>query len=460
MPGNGNNNGERPPRPGGEERSPEPRAGRDQEAASPLAEGYEAEPDLPPTETAGVAEDEEDARRPPLLRYGVLGTLILAVVLVLAVLAVLPRNGRAPGPAAPVQAGAPTPRVYEEPLGEDLQSRAIRIDALITRTLLELGAAPDSIEALAFPAKGDAGFRARSMAFMLPVEPERFRSRLAALLAEGEPGALLTASGPRQFSIIVDGIRTHELFLDMPSQGAAPFAPQPFAPHPGAQAPGVVGRLAIVIDDMGEDVGLARGLAGTGLKLSFAAWPSSSHLDDVVALASTQGLDLLVHLPMEPRGYPDVDPGPDALYVRMTREEIEATVRRNLDRMPGAVGVNNHMGSRFTADLAGMRAALGVMAERGLFFLDSRTIGTSKGAEAARATGTPFYGRDVFIDNELRVDYIVGQLRKAETLARRHGTAIAIGHPHRETLEAIRSWAASAKGDVAVVSITELPLEQ
>ncbi|MBU1247447.1 MAG: divergent polysaccharide deacetylase family protein, partial [Proteobacteria bacterium] len=221
----------------------------------------------------------------------------------------------------------------------------------------------------------------------------------------------------------------------------------------------IKGRMSIVIDDMGEDLRLAQGLAETGLKLTFAVWPASSEKDRIRELAHRHGLDLMVHLPMQPLGYPDMDPGPGALFVTMTPQEIETTIKWNLDQIPEAVGVNNHMGSLFTADLQGMTSALTAISRRGLFFLDSRTIGKSSGHAAALATRTPFYSRDVFIDNEKNIAYIIGQLRKAEAMARRRGSAIAIGHPHPETLAALRQWNMNKGADILVVSITGLPPE-
>lgn len=417
-------------------------------------------------------EDEQGLKPDPalletgrtnLVRIVVLGSLGLAALIALLVTLVLPlllepstsptssKGTPTPQPAAGVAHKA-APKLYEEPLAADLQEQAIRADVLVTRTLIELDAEADSIEAFAFPAKGSEDFRARSLGFALPCEPKVLETRLAALLAAELPSAVLAPSGPRQYSIIIDGVRTHELFLDLPEKTAH------YTPNVTALTPEVTGRLAIVIDDMGEDTRLARGLADTGLDLTFAVWPSSSHKDTVRALARENKLDLLVHLPMEPRGYPEMQPGPDALFVDMTAEQIQDLVKMNLDRVPEAIGVNNHMGSRFTADEAGMTAALDVISRRGLFFLDSRTTGKSRAPSAARATGTPMYGRDVFLDNELDVGYILKQLRKAENIARRRGMAIAIGHPHQQTLQAIRQWAAAAKGDVAVVRISALPV--
>ncbi len=411
-------------------------------------------PDKPqPEELEPARLAKKMSRRSIPLLWIILGALILACVLTLALMLALPhllsQPSDLPEPPATIEPGARL--VYEEPLAVDLQSQAIQADAILMRVLLELKANPDSIESHAFPAKGEEDFRARSMGFNLSTTPELFAKRLKNLLADQLPKALLTRSGPRQYSIIIGSVRTHEIFLSLPS-------------HLGTPAPGkptkITGRLAIVIDDLGEDAGLARRLAGLGLKLTFAVWPQSSHKNLVVQLALENQLDLLVHQPMEPRGYPAMNPGPGAIFTTMTAAEIAAVVNQNLDLVPQAIGMNNHMGSRFTANLSAMTATLDAVHQRGLFFLDSRTTGKSKGAAAARDTKTTFYQRDVFIDNQKNIQYIKRQLKQAEALARRRGFAVAIGHPHSQTLAAIREWAAEKPGDVVVVPLSSLaPLE-
>ncbi len=395
------------------------------------------------------------------LWWTILGALTLAAILTLILTLALPHLLTQP-PDTPKQPSAvikpSTPLIYEEPLAVDLQAQAIQADAILMRVLIELDTTPDSIESYAFPAKGEEYFRARSIGFSLKATPERFAARLGKLMAEHLPKALLTRSGPRQYSIIINSVRTHELFLSLP----LPAAPGTAAP--GTTAPDkptkIMGRLAIVIDDLGEDAGLAHSLAGLGLDLTFAVWPQSTHKNLVVQLAIKNQLDLLLHQPMEPVGYPAMEPGPDALFTTMTASEIAAIVNRNLDLVPQAIGMNNHMGSRFTADLPAMTAALAAVHQRGLFFLDSRTTGKSQGATAARNTKTTFYERDIFIDNQKNIRYIKRKLKQAEALARRQGFAVAIGHPHPQTLAAIREWATEKPGDVIVVPLSSLaPLE-
>jgi polysaccharide deacetylase 2 family uncharacterized protein YibQ len=136
---------------------------------------------------------------------------------------------------------------------------------------------------------------------------------------------------------------------------------------------------------------------------------------------------------MEPEGR--ADPGPGALAEGMSAGEVARRTRAAIEAVPGAVGVNNHMGSRLTADESTMRAMLGVVAERGLFFVDSRTTPDSVAERVARELGVPTAARDVFLDAEGDASSIAAELERLLELARRQGAAIAIAHPHPATLE-------------------------
>ena len=162
-------------------------------------------------------------------------------------------------------------------------------------------------------------------------------------------------------------------------------------------------------------------------------------------------------MPMQPKGYPKVDPGSHPLLVTMTADQVQETVRRAIERVPGAIGLNNHMGSQFTENIRGMHAALSAIKAKGLFFLDSRTTAETVGEGEAQRVGLRFYKRDVFLDNEQNVTAVLLQLRKAEALARSRGHAIAIGHPHQETLAAIKKWLKEKDDSVSVVPLSALP---
>jgi hypothetical protein len=218
-------------------------------------------------------------------------------------------------------------------------------------------------------------------------------------------------------------------------------------------APPARGRpeIAIVIDDLGLDKkGAERAIALPGpLTLSFMAY--ATDLPRMAEEAHRAGHELMVHVPMEPISRSE-DMGPNGLAVGLSRDEVLRRLRWDLGRFDGYVGINNHMGSRFTGDAAGMEPVLEELKARGLLFLDSRTIGNSVGIELARKLGVPHAARDVFLDNEIEAGAIAARLAETEEIARRHGSAIAIGHPHDATLDQLTTWLAglSAKGFVLV----------
>jgi len=220
-------------------------------------------------------------------------------------------------------------------------------------------------------------------------------------------------------------------------------------------APAVNGRpmIAVVIDDMGVDRARSEKISALPGPLTTAWLTYAGDLSSQTATARRRGHELLVHVPMEPQGA-DYDPGPstDVLRVSLAPDEIRRRLAHDLSRFEGFVGINNHMGSRFTADPAGMQVVLDELHRRGLMFLDSVTSEQSVGAKLAQRMGVPSAARHVFLDNENEVDHVRGQLARLEQVARRTGYAVAIGHPRDATIEALASWLPSlqAKGLVLV----------
>ncbi|MDH3359957.1 MAG: divergent polysaccharide deacetylase family protein, partial [Desulfobulbaceae bacterium] len=172
-------------------------------------------------------------------------------------------------------------------------------------------------------------------------------------------------------------------------------------------------------------------------------------------LARKQGRDILLHLPMEPTDN-KWDPGVGALTVSMDRETIHRTVLHDLAAIPDAIGINNHMGSRFTEDEAAMRNFLGLLKKRNLFFLDSLTSSKSVGLKVAHKLGVLTMRRNVFLDNQQDKDIIKKQLDALAFLAKKQGIAIGIAHPHQATLAALRDYLQHHDKNVTLVSIRSL----
>lgn len=199
-------------------------------------------------------------------------------------------------------------------------------------------------------------------------------------------------------------------------------------------------QIAIVIDDMGIDRTRSARAIGLPAAVTLAFLPYSADVVTQTGRARAAGHELLVHMPMQPDDTKHNDPGPNALLLDLDKSELERRVRWNLERFGGYVGVNNHMGSRFTAQVVGMEIVLDEVKSRGLLFLDSRTSAGSVGAKLARQLGIPGASRDIFLDNDDRAPQVSRQLGLLEQVARRQGYGIAIGHPHDGTLDALEHW--------------------
>ncbi len=198
--------------------------------------------------------------------------------------------------------------------------------------------------------------------------------------------------------------------------------------------------IAVVIDDVGvSPVNARRAIALPGpLTLAFMTY--ANDLYAMTAEARAAGHELMLHVPMEPRD-PIWDPGPNVLAADLGQEELQRRLLWGLDRFEGYVGINNHMGSKFTGSLLGMVQVMAELKSRGLLFLDSMTSVSSLGTGLAERMGVAHTSRDVFLDNEPdSPEAIRWQLAKLETIARRHGAAVAIGHPHATTLEVLAAW--------------------
>jgi polysaccharide deacetylase 2 family uncharacterized protein YibQ len=226
--------------------------------------------------------------------------------------------------------------------------------------------------------------------------------------------------------------------------------------HPVAGDSGKGPRMVVVIDDIGDHPVLARNLVDLPFPVTMAILPNRPRTKSIEAMASEHGIEIILHQPMQPGSYPRVNPGPGAVFTDMDADRVKTIVADNLSQVPHAIGINNHMGSTFTSDAAGMDAVMTVLRAKGLFFMDSVTSATSAGAEPARKAGVHYYRRAVFLDNVRNTRAILSQLKTAERHAIKHGRAIAIGHPYGETLEALKLWAKERDSRVAIVTLTEL----
>ncbi len=211
-------------------------------------------------------------------------------------------------------------------------------------------------------------------------------------------------------------------------------------------------RLAVVIDDLGESLAVARTVLALEPPVTIAVIPFTADARAVAAAAVESGREVILHLPLEPEGRAAMGGAPGFLETGMSAEALDRKLERDLRAVPYIVGVNGHMGSRFTSDEQAMTMLLAALRERGLFFLDSRTSAQSVAAPIAARLGVAFAERSVFLDHQATAEEVERQLARAVTIAKRDGSAIAIGHPHASTIAVLRRrLAAVERQDVRVV---------
>jgi polysaccharide deacetylase 2 family uncharacterized protein YibQ len=192
--------------------------------------------------------------------------------------------------------------------------------------------------------------------------------------------------------------------------------------------------VALILDDLGYDKKIAEKFLDLDINLTFSILPHSPFQKEIARLASSKGIEIMLHLPMEPVEYPEDD----------------------LSTLPGIKGVNNHMGSKLTAESTQMYQIFSILKQRGLFFIDSRTTADSMGRPSARLFQLPFAERDVFIDHYLKPNFIRNQIKELIRIARLNGSAVGILHPHTMTLKILKEALPELKDQIQLVPASKI----
>lgn len=247
------------------------------------------------------------------------------------------------------------------------------------------------------------------------------------------------APGLERFDYVADGRRTQSIHLVTPIAGAPSSMVRPIAP--GSASHGA--RLAIVIDDLGSDREQADALFRLSYPLTLSVLPNQSSSGEIAEEAHRRGYEVMLHLPIASEaGNKDepveLHPGMDASTVGITFESM-------LNTVPYAAGVNNHEGSLGTSDPGLMRELMPLLHEHNLFFIDSRTTAATVAETAAHTAGVPAASRSVFLDDDQSTAAVRKQFALAIHDARAKGSALAIGHPHPETLQVLAEMLPEAK---------------
>jgi len=269
-------------------------------------------------------------------------------------------------------------------------------------------------------------------------------------LKEKSAGQVVTRPAEPESSASAAGkMIPYEVFDDV-DHGAAE---KPVLPKKG-QLP----EIAIIIDDIGYDKKTALALSDLDSNITFSVLPFAPFGRFISEKLHEKKVQLMLHLPMEPVEYPDVDPGPGALLSSMPPDVLLEQLKKNLKDIPYIKGVNNHMGSKLTMSADQMNQIFTILKKQNLFFIDSRTAPKSQCKASARLLKIRFGQRDVFLDNIQDVDYITGQFHELIRVARKHGSAIGIGHPYRSTLEALSRELPRIKGKITIVRASDLTI--
>ncbi|AHJ76069.1 divergent polysaccharide deacetylase family protein [Kosakonia sacchari] len=219
-------------------------------------------------------------------------------------------------------------------------------------------------------------------------------------------------------------------------------------------APVFAGKLAIVIDDFGYRPQTENQVLAMPQAVSVAVLPNATHAREMATKAHNSGHEVLIHLPMAPLSKQPLEK--DTLRPEMSSAEIERIISDAVNKVPYAVGLNNHMGSAMTSSLFGMQKVMQALERYNLYFLDSMTIGNSQALRAASGTGVKVIKRKVFLDDTQNEGDIRRQFDRAVQLARRNGSAIAIGHPHPATVRVLQQALSSLPADITLVRPSNL----
>ncbi|OEU68541.1 MAG: hypothetical protein BA863_02525 [Desulfovibrio sp. S3730MH75] len=338
---------------------------------------------------------------------------------------------------------------YEEIIEDDLEDLVKIADLSLINTLKDAHVSMSKLKIEDVTLKKHQGhaFHFQQLRFPLSGDSSVFIENVKKKLNSAGLNTDISKVSKGCWLLSINEVPTHKFFID---QIVTPQKPVAVVMDPNAP------KMAIVIDDMGEDIGLAQKLADLDIPVTFSIWPNSSHAAKVALIAKKSGNEIMIHLPMQPKGYPKVNPGADSLLIGMKAKTIHDRITSAIKKVPDATGLNNHMGSRFTENLAGMTEVMVPLRQNGLFFLDSRTTAKSAAGTAARKEQVTLYERNIFLDNVKDVAAIKFQLNKAAKIARKTGQSIAIGHPNRETVTAIKLWSKEIKGKIKVVPVEKL----
>lgn len=335
---------------------------------------------------------------------------------------------------------------------ENFEVRLKHLDRAIYANLLALGVSVDDVE---FPSVYTKYSKDLHWSFaVLEIRPLKSPSRADIQtifdrhLSKEVSGATFQIASDGRYPVVhvrLDQHPTHRLvFLETLKRVPPPPVLKPLP------------KVSIILDDVGYDKRIALDFLSLDAPITVSIFPFSPYRKTIASVARTKGRDVMLHLPMEPQEYPEVNPGEGVLLTSMDRDRLLAQLEEDLEAIPYIVGVNNHMGSKFTKDPERMTYVFERLKEKGLFFVDSRTTTKTCSRKVARRMKLRFAERQVFLDHLEEASFIRAQIKQLVSIARSRGSAIGIIHPHRLTYRIIKEALPSLKKDVEIVPVSYL----
>ena len=314
---------------------------------------------------------------------------------------------------------------------EDFSQKVFLADQIIQSQLYEVGIPKKNVLFHQTSLKKEGGLAWKESSLKVRVPPSlsfslvegNLRRSLSAL---GTPLSIRSSQKPESLhlEVRVSGRVTHQLTFvySLPSSLGMGLRP----------------KIAIVIDDLGGENKISRELLRWDLPVTFSILPFAPYSKKLAGEAHRKGKEIILHLPMEPRGYPQVHPGEGVLLEEMDEANLLRQLSKDIEAVPYIKGVSNHMGSRLMEDSEKIKIVFSELKRRGLFFLDSRTTPQTIGLQVAQSVGLKATERSIFIDNSSADEDIKQQLERLIQLSLSKGKAIGIGHPHLSTIKSLK----------------------
>ena len=317
------------------------------------------------------------------------------------------------------------------PSPEDFSQKVFLVDQIVQSQLYEIGVQKKNVLLHQSSLKREGGRVWKQASMKVQILPPlsfssvegNFRRSLSALGNTVSVQSSQKSDSLRLEVKVLDRV-THQLtfFLSIPSHLKAGLRP----------------KIAIVIDDLGGEDKISQELLRWDFPVTFSILPFTPFSKTLAEEAHRKGKEVILHLPMEPHGYPQTRPGEGVLLEEMNERKLIGQLSKDIEAVPHITGVSNHMGSRLMEDPEKMKIVFAELKRRGLFFLDSRTTPQTIGLEVAQSVGLKATERSIFIDHSSTEEDIKHQLEQLIQLSLSKGKAIGIGHPHPSTLKLIK----------------------